>query len=185
MLTGVLDALAIGRVSLLAHSFGAGIAARLADRLGRRARGLAVLAPAGLRPHNLLRHQRTVRAIGAAARTPGLGWAVGHALIPAYRAAGFRRATAAEARQTFAVVGGWDWGETRQATARLAAAGLPALVAFADDDPIVERDHMVDWAAQLGVPPLRFATGGHGVQKTRATEIGAALDAWLGQLPAP
>jgi pimeloyl-ACP methyl ester carboxylesterase len=183
VLTEALDAIGVGEVALLAHSFGAGLAAHLAHRLGDRARGLAVLAPAGLRPHNVLRHQRTVRALGAAARTPGLGWGVGHALIPAYRAVGFKRASAAEARRTFAVVGGWDWAGTREVAAALGARRLPALVTYAEDDPIVEQPRMQAWADTLGVAPLAFPTGGHTVQKTRATEIGAALMAWLDGLP--
>lgn len=183
LLVEALDALDVGGVALLAHSFGAGIAAHLAHQLGDRARGLALLAPAGMHPHNVLRHQRAVRALGAAARAPGLGWGVGHALVPAYRAIGFKRASAAEARRTFAVVGGWDWGATQQVAAELRARGLPALVAYAADDPIVEAPRMHAWAEALGSEPLTFASGGHTVQKTCATEIGAALMPWLERLP--
>ena len=140
---------------ILAHSFGAGIAAHLAHDLGPLARGLAVLAPAGLVPHSLLRYRRVVRAIGRAARTPGLGWTVGHMLVPPYRAVGFRHASAAEARRTFSVVGAWDYASTRHV------------------------------ASALGVRPLTFPTGGHTLQKTRASEIGGALCAWLDGLPPP
>lgn len=174
----VMDAADVGRAVVLAHSFGAGLSAHLAEALGDRARGLALLAPAGLRPHSHLKHRRTLRALGMGARTPGLGWAVGHALIPPYRAVGFKRATAAEARRTFAVVGGWDWAGTRAVADGLRARGLPALVALAADDPIVEVPRARLWAEHLGVDPVVYETGGHGIQKTRADEFAAAFRAW-------
>ncbi len=181
----VLDALGVVRPVILAHSFGAGIAAHLAHDLGPLARGLAVLAPAGLVPHSLLRYRRVVRAIGRAARTPGIGWTVGHMLVPPYRAVGFRHASAAEARRTFSVVGAWDYASTRHVASALGARKLPGLVAMAQDDPIVEPPCMQAWAHALGVRPLTFPTGGHTLQKTRASEIGGALCAWLDGLPPP
>jgi pimeloyl-ACP methyl ester carboxylesterase len=183
-LVAVMDAAGVDRAILLAHSFGAGVSAHLAEALGERARGMALLAPAGLRPHSHLKHRRTLRAIGAGARTPALGWAVGHALIPPYRAVGFKRATAAEARRTFAVVGGWDWAGTRAAATRLRERGLPTLVALAADDPIVEVPRARLWAEHLGVDPIVYETGGHNLQKTRAVEFADALRAWHADLPA-
>ena len=177
-LSGLMDAAQMDEAVLLAHSFGAGIAAHLALALGSRVRGLALLAPAGLRPHSLLRHQRTVRILGAMARTPGLGWGLGHALIPPYRIIGFSRASAAEARRTFAIVGGWDWSATRDVADVLRSRALPALVALSEDDPIVEVPCARLWAEHLGVEPLRFESGGHTLQKTRAIEFARAFRAW-------
>lgn len=182
-LKAVLDVLGIDRVVLLAHSFGAGIAAHLAEDLGPRARGLAVLAPAGLVPHSMLRYQGVVGAVARAARTPWLGWAVGHLLVPPYRAVGFRRAGAVETRRTLSIVGAWDYASTCRAAAALGARKLPGLVALAEDDPIVEPPCMRAWAEALDVAPLAFPTGGHILQKTRASEIGGAVREWLDGLP--
>ncbi len=172
------DAAGLDRVVLMGHSFGCGIAARAAAMLGDRVRGLALLAPAGIRPHNLLRHTRVVGVIGRAATTPGLRRATGAALLPLYRAAGFRHATADEARHTFAIVSRWPWPDMPALVARL--AHTPALVTWADDDPIVEEARFADWTDALGGAPLRFPDGGHAIQKTRALEIAAALAPLLG-----
>ena len=181
-LSEVLDAAQVQQAVLVAHSFGAAVAAHLAEALGARVQGLALLAPAGLRPHSLLRHQRTVRTLGAIARAPGIGTALGQLLVPPYRALGFRRASAAEARRTFAVVGCWDWAGTRAVADRLRVHGLPALVALAEDDPIVEPSRSRLWAEHLGVAPVVWASGGHSIQKTRALEFAAAFRSWHGQL---
>jgi len=181
-LSEVLDAAQVQQAVLVAHSFGAAVAAHLAEALGARVQGLALLAPAGLRPHSLLRHQRTVRTLGGIARAPGFGTALGHLLVPPYRALGFRRASAAEARRTFAVVGRWDWAGTRAVTDRLRVRGLPALVTLAEDDPIVEPARTLLWAERLGVAPVVWPSGGHSVQKTRALEFAAAFRAWHGRL---
>lgn len=175
----VADAAGVQRCVVMGHSFGCGLASRAAIALGDRVTGLALLAPAGLHPHNVMKYRRVIGAIGRVGTTPGLRRATGAALLPLYRSAGFKHATADEARQTFAIVGRWDWAATRPAVEAL--RGRPTLLAWAEDDPIVEPPRFREWAAALGVDaPLAFDTGGHAIQKSRANEIGAAFARLLG-----
>lgn len=63
---------------------------------------------------------------------------------------------------------------------RAASSPLPArtLVAFADDDHLVEPEIPTELAAAIpGARPLRFADGGHVIQKNKAREIAEALRA--------
>ena len=61
---------------------------------------------------------------------------------------------------------------------RAAKEPLPSrsLVAFADDDHLVEPQIPIELAAAIpGAKTLRFADGGHIIQKTKATEIAQAI----------
>jgi pimeloyl-ACP methyl ester carboxylesterase len=170
-----LDAAGVERCVLLAHSFGAGLSALIADQEPDRVAGIALMAPAGMIPHNILKRQRPIRLVGRLAGLRGVGWGMGHALIPLYRQFGFRHATADHARRTFAVLGKYDWAGTVAAVTRLRARALPAWVSWTEDDPIVEAVRAEEWVAALDATPFPFATGGHGLQKTQSVEIGAAV----------
>jgi pimeloyl-ACP methyl ester carboxylesterase len=60
------------------------------------------------------------------------------------------------------------------------------MVACARDDPFVEVaiSKELYWRCPEG-PRLEFPDGGHNIQKSRAVELAAALDAWAQQLSSP
>ena len=60
---------------------------------------------------------------------------------------------------------------------------IPTMVAYATDDPFIEAEISKElyWRCPSG-PRLEFPDGGHNIQKSRAVELAAALDAWAQQL---
>ena len=56
------------------------------------------------------------------------------------------------------------------------ALRAPTLTAFCDDDPFIEPEIQEELGALVPVGPrLRWAEGGHNVQKTHAVEVAEAL----------
>ena len=91
-------------------------------------------------------------------------------------ASGFRNVPDDAILQTCFILGRVRFSTHRR---NLAALRKPTLVAWALDDPLVEPaiGDALYWAAPAG-PRVRFPTGGHNIQATRATELAQALSAW-------
>ncbi len=98
----------------------------------------------------------------------------------ALRRRGFRDVEPQAAVHVLRCAGALDFGRH---AANLAALRVPTLVAWAEDDPLVESavGELLYWRAPAG-PRVRFPSGGHNIQKTRAIELGEALVAWCGEL---
>ena len=63
---------------------------------------------------------------------------------------------------------------------RMRSVPVPAMIAYARDDPMVELEIFRALAAVLPAGPhLEFADGGHYLQEAHATEIAAAMAQWL------
>ncbi len=174
-----LDQLELERVVLLGHSFGGSQALLAAARDSSRVRGLALLASVGLRPHRGLRPLRSklpwlVRGL----RTPVLAPALVRLAHAAMQRAGFpRRTPLSEVQRTVDVIGSVQFGPLRNA---VAAVHVPTFVAWADDDPLVEPAIAEELGEVLTEGPrLRFDSGGHNIQKTRACEVGQVLAPWV------
>lgn len=172
----VADALGLGRVVLLSHSFGSVAALRAAAHAPARVRGLVLLAPLGPRVHRGFGVPPVVFRFyaGMLSWPPSRGWAW---------AAG-QRAYAARKSQAPA-----DWQELRHhlrviSTVDFAKVGAlaratpaPALVFHAADDRLIEIEIARELAAMLPRADLReLADGGHHIQKTRAVEIAADVE---------
>ena len=93
---------------------------------------------------------------------------------------GFRNVSDDEILQACFVLARVRFGTNR---ANLAALRKPTLVAWASDDKLVDEpvSEKLYWAAPIG-PRIRFPTGGHNIQATRASELAEALLAWIPQL---
>lgn len=172
----VVRALGLDRPLLLGHSMG-GIVACAACELDPAAfSGLALISSPGLRPHIGLRRV-PVRPLDWLLKRPRLGPSLAPLLRRAFAAGGFRGYPDRELYRTIRCV-----AETSIAkhAARVPRLKLPTLVAWCDDDPLIEAEIAHDLAAACpSGPRLHFATGGHNPQKSHAEALGAALTAWL------
>lgn len=171
---GALEALGIGRCTLVGHSMGGAVALSAAVQAGPRVGALALVASLGLRRHRLLRRFVGHRAFARALGVPGLRAPALALLRAGFRALGFpAQTTPAEVAHTVRCLAGVDFEVQRRNTARLA---VPTLCAWADDDAFIEPEVAGEHAAALpGGPRLRWAEGGHNLQKSRSVELAAAL----------
>ena len=176
-----LDALELPRAVLLSHSFGGGIAVTVAAQAPERVAGLALLAPTGLRPNRgMRRFPAPPRVLAGVLATPGFGHLLRRRLEPGFRAMGFK-CTEAEAHRSIIAVARWRFAETRRLAAQVRC---PVLGAWTDDDHAVEPAIVHELLAHLPAGPrLGFATGGHNLQKSQATELGQALLDFVDALP--
>jgi len=166
-----------GPYVVLGHSFGAPLATHVAA-LDPAVRGLALLAPVGLRPHSVLRRLPPLRWIDRAVRTP----LVGHPVLRLYRramiAGGFPRSIRHhEVARSIAMIAHFRFADHRGALARVRGSVFGA---WTEDDPFVEAAVVKEMLAVASPGPrVGFAEGGHNLQKTHATEIADALADWL------
>ncbi len=173
-----LDHLELERVVLLGHSFGGAQAIVAASREPERVRGLALLSSFGLRPHMALRKTgNTLPTINRALGLPILRRPMMLAVKAMFRQAGFPRGVPDhELRRSLEVVAAVDFRVINEAVKLLRA---PTLIAFCDDDRLVEPviGEQLGYACPKG-PRLRFETGGHNPQKVWACEIAEVLEPW-------
>jgi pimeloyl-ACP methyl ester carboxylesterase len=177
-----LDQLGLDRVVLVGHSIGGPQALLAASRSPDRIAGLALIASPGLRPHRGLRAARgSLPWVSRGLRIPGLQRPLMRATQAFMQRAGFpRRTPTLEIQRSVDIVARIDFVPLRNAAAALR---VPTLIAWADDDPLVEPAIAEELAAVLPAGPrLRFASGGHNIQKTRADELGAAMLEWIAGL---
>ena len=176
----VMDALGVERACVVGHSMGGLVAMAAASRWPDRCNKLALLASVGRYPHRGFKRIPTPHAWSRALHAP----LVGNALFPIYlrglRAAGFRGDyTRRELAHMNACLSKVSFSWARRVTDRLK---VPTMVAWANDDPLIEPSISEDLAAQVpNGPRLSWDTGGHNIQKSRAVEIGNELVAWLTQ----
>ncbi len=179
----VLDALQIERAVVIGHSMGGPTAVELALHHADRVRALVLIASPGRVPHRMFRRFRPAR-LQRILTIPGAR----HLLMPALRS-GFKRAgfsaslTDATLLYATADAAALDFDRHAAHLAELAKRDLPSLVAWATDDRLIETAILDELAELVPTGPrLRFDSGGHNIQKTRATEIGEALATWVATL---
>lgn len=174
----VMDALDIHRAALLGHSFGGVIATAVTAAAPERVLGLALLATPGLRPHQrvrgLLRLHPLFAVLLPRASTRRLAMPL---LRRMWARFGFPpapdevivRSVLAPSRALF-----------EEHAERLEQVDVPALVAWTEDDRLIEGDIPAEVGAILPEGPrLVFAEGGHNLQKSHAVEIGESLVRWV------
>lgn len=172
------DHLKISAFGVIGHSMGAGTALVTASMAPDRISHLVLIAPMGLRPHRgLSQSQASFKRIALMLRVPGLRQLLLPQVKKHFRKRRFPRAeemTVHEYATQFESFTAADYPLLKRAAAR----PLPArtLVAFADDDHLVEPQIPIELAAAIpGARTLRFEEGGHIIQKTRAAEIARAI----------
>jgi pyruvate dehydrogenase E2 component (dihydrolipoamide acetyltransferase) len=173
------DALGVERFAVMGHSVGGPLAMAVAGMAPRRVAGLALVASVGLSVHRGYRQAGPMRKLAPLARVPLLGPAL---MTPFMRWAfgrfGFKGHSDEALAHTLAIVNSLDFRDNRRFAA---AVSVPTLVAWANDDPIIDQAVSEELAAALPAGPrLPFTDGGHNIQKTKAVELGAALVATFG-----
>ncbi len=173
-----LDALGIDACIVLGHSFGGGLASEVAASRPERVRGLVLLASIGVRWHRGRRSFRWWPVLSVGLRLPVIGPPLLRRAREAYVEAGFPKRLSDEAIANTAHRVAWLSLERHKQN--LASLRIPTLVAWTEDDHLVEKaiSEELYWACPHG-PRLAFPDGGHNLQKTRAVELGEALTAWV------
>jgi pimeloyl-ACP methyl ester carboxylesterase len=160
-------------VRLVGHSIGAVVAAAVALQGPYQVESLSLLACIGARPHDSLRNsgipfQDLAERFDGPDREAALDEAEAH-----FQRIQFTGMTRGECEQAIRFIHLLDFAAVPEMLQRLS---VPTMVAFADDDASIEpeiRDVLRRWA-----PPglrLRWPTGGHSIQRTRAREIADGL----------
>jgi len=182
-LSHVLDALDIREAVVLGHSFGGALATELAAREPVRVKGLALLASVGIRDHRGRRSFGPWKTLSMALRVGPLRRRLMGRLRAGYIKAGFPKSLEDDALVN--TVHRVAWLSFARHKANLSALEVPTLVAWTEDDPLVEPaiSEELYWHTSTG-PRIAFADGGHNLQKTRAIELGQSLSAWVPTLVA-
>lgn len=173
----VVDALGVGRFAVVGHSFGGPLAIAVAAIGAERVTALSLVASAGLSGHRGYRQAKPMWALAPLTRVPGVSRVMRLVLRKTFERFGFRGHHDEALLQTLRIIEVFDFDEVRRFAVRVVA---PTLVAWCEDDPIVENAIGEALAAVLPAGPrLRFPSGGHNPQKTRAVELGEALVGWV------
>ncbi len=174
-----MDALGLERCTLLGHSMGGGIAQAVAAE-DSRVVSIALVASIGVRKHRGLRW--TTPKILPALRSER-GWPLLRPGIrQAFTQAGFSPKVSDSAIRN-ATISALEL-DFKQIGALPERVKVPALVAWSDDDPLVEPGLSEVLAARLAPGPrLHFEKGGHNLQKLHAAAISEALLSMLGVNP--
>ena len=165
------DGLGLKRALLLGHSMGGGIAQAVAVE-EPRVEALALLASVGIRKHKGLKW--TSPKVLPALRSD-IGWrAIRPGIRQAFTGAGFPISTSDEAiRNALISALELDFSYLNTLPERIA---VPTLVAWTDDDALVEPEISEELAERLpDGPRLHFPKGGHNLQKRHAAAIGSAI----------
>ncbi len=169
----ILDALGIERCVVLGHSLGAAITVAAATRFPDRVAAIALLSSPGPRPHRTFRWSRP--QLLSWLLEGGLTRALFRPLLPhGFALAGFPRSIPHdELVHTLHCFATTDFAGLGREVGGLS---VPALVAWADDDPMIEAEIFAELSALAPAGPrLHFPRGGHNVQKTHAVELSEAL----------
>lgn len=186
VVTALADLLRLERFAVLGHSMGGATALVLAARDPERVSLAVLVASMALTPHRALGVPPPwFRPLAAALERPLLARALVPLLRTQYRRlrfAGAERMTAADFALHCRAVAAADTGLLHRA----AASPRPrTILAYAEDDPLVQPWIQAELAAAMpDARVLRFAEGGHHLQKTRAAEVAAAMREELGLSPA-
>lgn len=167
----LVDALGLSRVVLGGHSMGGAVSLAARELLGSRVVGMAFIGAPGPEPHKRMRDWKPA-FVAKLLRTP-LRLPLMPLLRRGFASAGFPPISDAQLLHTMRCVEAFDWAAQAR---RVHALDVPALVTWCDDDFLIETPIFEQLAASVpDGPRLRFPTGGHILQKTRAVEIGEAL----------
>lgn len=173
LLLELIDALGLGPVILVGHSFGGVIALGAAARAPQRVRGLVLLASPGLRRHRMSVPPLTAWAIWLLLRWPLTTWGA-PLLRSAFRTRGFGGRWPLDS-MVIAARGAAHLDHGRVA-ADAAAVVCPCLVAWALDDAIVQASIGEALAEAIdGATALVLPEGGHDFFRHHPRPVAAAI----------
>lgn len=173
----LLDHLGIDRVVVGGHSMGGAVAVAVAEAAPDRVAGLAMLAGPGPFAHQGYVRSR-LSVLGRVFAIPGSTRLLGSRLKAGFVAAGFPSSTPVHEM----VSSVRDGGQLRfdEHARRLERVSVPALVAWAQDDRLIEAAVSEALSNILPEGPrLVWPEGGHNIQKTHAAELASALRSFV------
>ena len=167
----LIDALELASVTLVGHSSGGTVAAHLARYHADRIHRVVLIACPGPRAHYPAGVYRATAGLFAHRASRALVNPLQRVL---YKALGFPSYLTDAERMYSTLDAAAAYFDTH--TENLRHMTTATLVAWAADDRMIPPDiyRALEEVAPPG-PRLRFPTGGHNIQKTRATELGSAI----------
>lgn len=172
----ILDTLNLNKVLLLAHSMGGPVAVATAAHYPERIVGLSLLATVSLKPHPILKKSYP-KFFSFLLKQAVISSLIMPILRRGFIKSGFSKSISnQEIVMTMHYIGTLNFQKHNQYIQSLKSS---TFVAWADDDRLIptEFGQQLAMACPPG-PRLRFATGGHNIQKTQAVELGEALTTW-------
>ena len=172
-----LKTLGVERCLLLGHSMGGAVATAAVSLEPDRYIDWGLIASLGFRPHRSFSGVLGCDFLSIALRLPFIAGRLIPRLRDECERMGFKGHDDQALVQMVHTVASFSFPQHAKNLGRLA---LPTLVAAATDDPLIEPaiSEEFHWRCPSG-PRLEFPDGGHNIQKSRAVELGRALDAWV------
>ncbi|MCA9562214.1 MAG: alpha/beta hydrolase [Myxococcales bacterium] len=168
------DTLGLDTFSVLAHSAGGPVALELAVLAPERVRTLALIAVPGGKPHRAIRRSPNQMRLTPIFDIPVLRAALNRPLRQGFVKAGFSGDLPIDSyRQSMRVAAKFDFPSHERLASK---ADAPTLIAWAVDDELIEPE--ISEALADKCPDgerLVFPSGGHLIQKHRASEISEAF----------
>lgn len=163
-------------VFILGHSFGSTYATAYAAARPEKVRGLALLAPFGLRPHSGFRALPNIRMLKLALNLPILGKILENKILSSFEKVGFRDITGQGVQMTIETLSNFDF---EVYVSQVRTLTCPTFVAWAKDDHLIEPEIVEELLPLLpSGPRLVFDEGGHNLQKFQAVEVVDTLVDW-------
>ncbi|MGB0589305.1 MAG: alpha/beta fold hydrolase [Myxococcota bacterium] len=176
VIVDAVTSLGLSRPLVMGHSMGGPVVAMAANRAPERFAGIGLLASPGLRRHRRAPDTRA-SVVARLVAMPLGSWALRRPLARVYRAAGFPASLSHASR--VAALRQVVMYRPHAVAQTMRELTLPTLIAYAADDDLVEAaigDELANVCPDG--PRLRFATGGHNLQKMKCREIAEAIRAW-------
>ena len=179
--TEVMDRLGIQKAFVVSHSFGATAAVDLALRYPERVQAIALLAPIGPRIHKGLKRFKARTLFHGLSKIPGLGERAILKLKSGMTRSGFSEyLTVDEIIRMLDLLAGFDFQAYAE---QLSQLEIPAFVAHATDDPLIEFEIVEELVNCIGKPRFHvLAEGRHTIQKSMSVELSEALKSWISDL---
>lgn len=180
------------RVFFIGHSFGGHCAINMAAlKVQQEAggssfplKGLVLLAPAGCRPHRVLRPKQNKVVIELLRSSNALVASIMPWLIKVLYTRFLRFSDQAPASHYVAGVvraGTTDFHRVSDHVHIIARKQIPTFIAWSQNDEYMEHEIPVELARKCyaGGPRIAFTGGGHNIQKTRAPYLASAITKWM------
>lgn len=165
-------------IVLVGHSLGSDLTLQMAAQHPSCIRGVALINPIGLRPHKALRPYWFMLALCKAIDAPFIKHAMPPFLwlIYVYLFGFPKRVTAQEVVWCQRRVGARDFEALRRDVEAVVRAHIPSLIAYAEDDALVETAIPLELVEVLQPQQiLRFRHGGHYLQKEHSATLAAEI----------
>ena len=164
-------------VIILGHSFGSTYATAYAVAHPEKVKGLALLAPFGIRPHSGIKSLPNIKMLKRVMKLPIVGKVIINRILSGFKKIGFRNISDLDVRMTIETLSNFHFKAFEK---HLRALTCPTFVAWAKDDHLIEPAIVEEMISLLPAGPrFVFDEGGHNLQKFQAVEVADALSEWV------